>query len=160
MYFWFKIFHLAGVVLWIGPPLGAYLMQLYILNKQDKSGPTALIVRRAFIAVLTLEHAALALLMAGALAMLWYGEWVFLTFFWIQMKILIFCLVIIPIEILDIWWGQISPVLALRRDKTQDSFSPELVRIFRRYDRFVYFSIPFLLISWTIFFYLAAAKPT
>ncbi len=154
-YLAWKLLHLAGIVLWIGPPLGAFWMQIWVLC--DLSPEMEIRFRRAFAHILTIEHIGLAFLISGAAGMVLSTGVEMLDVFWMKGKLALFLCVIIPMEILDIWWGQAAVFRVLRG--ATDSVTDEMRVVFRRYDLFTKICVPFLLVSWAGFFYLAVFKP-
>ena len=90
--------------------------------------------------------------MVGAGGMLHETGWGYLNLFWVQGKLYIFTLLIIPIEVLDLLWGQIWPARLMKR-QPEATISPELRKMFRRYDLFTKICIPFLLLAWAAIFY-------
>ncbi|MCB1323388.1 MAG: hypothetical protein KDK34_24225 [Leptospiraceae bacterium] len=165
-WFWFfKLMHLGGIIMWIGPPLGAYWMYLRSFRRTSGNGQSNQLetiverrVRGAFIGILLVEHIGFALLLLGMLGMLWAGDWVHLKLSWVQWKLCIVVAIFFPLEFFDIWWGQIAPQRAMRNDPGP-GIGTELRRILNRYDLFVKISIPFLIPAWIVIFYLAVARP-
>jgi len=72
--------------------------------------------------------------------------------------LMMFITVIVPVEILDIWWGQFAVSRAIKKIQN-DKITPEIRKIFNRYDRLIYASIPVLIITWIFFFLMAVLKP-
>jgi len=159
-YLVFKVMHIIGIILWIGPPLGAYWIHLKSFSSEGNADEEKfeIRIRKAFVGVLTIEHTGLIILLTGALSMLQYTDWKLLDLFWIKGKLLMLLFIIIPIEILDIWWGQLAISMAIKKIKG-DRITPELRRIFKRYDILVFASIPALIVTWFFFFLLAVLKP-
>ncbi|MDH5655774.1 MAG: DUF2269 family protein [Spirochaetia bacterium] len=160
LYLVFKVVHIIGIILWIGPPLGAYWIHLKSFQKDSShlEEQIELRVRNAFIGVLTIEHIGLLILLVGAFLMLNASGWTLLDIFWIKSKLMIFLFIIIPVEILDIWWGQYAIASALKKVKG-DKIDAETRRVFTRYDRLIKASIPVLIVTWFFFFLLAVLKP-
>ena len=158
-YHFYKMAHLGGVVLWIGPPLGAYWIHLRGFIRKDSPQEEFIErrIRASFVGVLTVEHAGLLLLLLGGLGMLYETDWAYLRQAWMVWKIIAFLVFVIPIEILDIYWGQIAVLRALKK-YPGPGIGPELRAVFNRYDRFTFACIPLLVPLWIGFFYLAVFK--
>jgi len=157
LYFFFKFLHISGILLWIGPPLGAYWIFLRTTLLRGENQRFDISVRRAFIGILTAEHIGLLLLTAGFTGMLWATRWTMLSSVWVLAKLGLFVLVIVPIEVFDIYLGQIVPLRLLK--KSPEIITPDMETAFSRYDRFTRFCVAPLLLSWAAFFYLAIVKP-
>lgn len=98
-----KLIHLGSLILWLGPAFGSWLVLKAIDSGHSYTNTTAAKVSRAFFLTITLEHIAFVLLLvSGAVMALKYG--LFETT-WLQQKILIIAVIVIPLEIIDIFVG-------------------------------------------------------
>jgi uncharacterized membrane protein len=97
-----EFLHVLAVILWIGPPLGAY----YFLFRGHRSGDESRILWCERIAerVLFVEHAALVALIATGLTIVALSDWALLAVPWLQKKLALFAAVMI-FEIYDIWFA-------------------------------------------------------
>lgn len=157
---WFialKIIHIGALVFWLGPSLGAWLM-LGALRKQEGEFSRAThLGYKVFIQMLILEHVAFIFLLASGAGM---AALVFGTGqAWLQWKLLIILLAIIPLEIADIWYGNIKLPLIFSQLNTQgyDKLSSTQLHIYHVYvTRLAIAVIP---ISVLAIMWLVIAKP-
>lgn len=100
LYAWLKLAHLLSLVLWIGPPLGAY----YALIRAHGTGDRERIVwvERITERVLVAEHVALLLVIASGLALVSVGPWQLFETPWLRNKLLLF-LGVLAFEVFDMW---------------------------------------------------------
>ena len=101
-----KILHIGSLVFWLGPSLGAWFILMAMRKQLGEIKPATHLAYRIFIKMLILEHVAfVALIVSGiGMAILVFG----FNQPWLQWKLLIILLLIIPLEILDIWYGNIK----------------------------------------------------
>ncbi|WP_127026143.1 DUF2269 family protein [Rheinheimera mangrovi] len=103
MYSLLKVIHIGSLILWLGPALGSWLVLRYFQQQQGEISSGTSLVYKVFFLTLTLEHLALCtLLMSGAWMAFGYG-WIDMP--WLQNKLLLVLLLIVPLEIVDIWLG-------------------------------------------------------
>ncbi|HBN87651.1 MAG TPA: DUF2269 domain-containing protein, partial [Rheinheimera sp.] len=87
----------------LGPALGSWLVLRYMQQQEGELAPATAKVYRVFFWTLTLEHIALvSLLLSGAAMAFMYG---FIAMPWLQQKLWLVLLIIVPLEIIDIWLG-------------------------------------------------------
>ena len=100
LYAWLKLAHLLSLVLWIGPPLGAY----YALVCAHGSGDRERIVwvERITERVLVAEHVALVFVVATGVALVQIGPWQLFGTPWLRTKLLMF-LGVLAFEAFDMW---------------------------------------------------------
>lgn len=98
-----KIIHLAALVFWLGPPLGAWFVLKAVGSKEFVSGSVEDKVNKMFYLTLILEHVAFVVLIASGV----YLAVVFnmLSGAWLKQKILIISVIVVPLEILDVLLG-------------------------------------------------------
>lgn len=98
-----KLIHIGALVFWVGPPLGAWLVLKAVEDGSYQPNTLTERVSRIFYLTIILEHVAfITLVSTGFLLALEFG---FLGAEWLTQKILLVCLVVIPLEILDILLG-------------------------------------------------------
>jgi uncharacterized membrane protein len=102
LYVILKFLHVIAVILWIGPPLGAY----YFLYRAHRSKQEATILWSEQMSerVLRLEHGALLVLIASGLVIVQQSDWALLAVPWLQKKLALFGGVMI-FELYDIWFA-------------------------------------------------------
>lgn len=106
---WFialKILHIGSLIFWLGPSLGAWIMLIALRKYEGEFTSATHLGYKVFIQLLILEHVAFIFLLASGIGMatLVFG----FDQPWLQWKLLIILLVIIPLEIADIWYGNIK----------------------------------------------------
>lgn len=152
-----KIIHLGSLIFWIGPSLGAWFCLLKLRNHQGEHSPATQAIYQVFIKMLILEHVAfIALLISGfCMALFWFG----FQQGWLQWKLLIILLLIIPLEIFDIWYGNIK-LARIFSNRQNDKYLPDESRILFVYHRYItgaaIMIIPLALLG---IFWLVIAKP-
>jgi len=101
-----KILHIGSLVFWLGPSLGAWSILMAMRKQLGEITPATHLAYRIFIKMLILEHVAFVALIASGVGMaaLIFG----FNQPWLQWKLLIILLLIVPLEILDIWYGNIK----------------------------------------------------
>lgn len=101
-----KILHIGALIFWLGPSLGAWFVLLALRKHEGEITPATYLAYRVFIKMLILEHVAFVALIASGIGMacLVYG----FNQPWLQWKLLIILLLIVPLEIVDIWYGNIQ----------------------------------------------------
>ena len=97
-----KILHLGALVLWLGPGLGAWLMMLVINNHFGEPGRVSHLAWQLFLKLMWLEHIALAVLLGSGVLLGWQtGQF---DTSWLQAKLLIVVLFLLPLELVDVWF--------------------------------------------------------
>ena len=99
-----KVVHVVAVVLWIGPPLGAY----YLLVQAHRGRDPARIVwaERHCERVLIAEHVAFLVLVVSGLLMLYSVDWTLLEQGWMRAKLHLVALVVL-FEAFDMWLAHV-----------------------------------------------------
>lgn len=98
-----KLVHLGALVFWLGPPLGAWLVLKAVEDGSYKPGSLAEKVSRVFYLTVVVEHVAfIALLVTGFLMAFRYD---LMGAAWLNQKIYIVFLVVVPLEIADVLLG-------------------------------------------------------
>lgn len=105
-FFALKILHIGALIFWLGPSLGAWLVLLSMRKYVGEITPAAHLAYRIFIKLLIVEHIAFVALIVSGLSMAYlvYG----FNQPWLQWKLLIILLFVVPLEVLDIWYGNIK----------------------------------------------------
>ncbi|MGY0216254.1 hypothetical protein ACWJJH_02575 [Endozoicomonadaceae bacterium StTr2] len=98
-----KLIHLGSLVFWLGPALGSWLVLRHAQRSTGELSQTTSLVYRIFFLTVTLEHIAFAtLLTSGVLLASLYNLF---TLPWLQYKLAIVLLIVVPLEVVDIWLG-------------------------------------------------------
>lgn len=139
------LFHLIGVIAWLGPSVGAWLMVLQA--RREGHGIRAL---EWFERIVRLEHAGLALLLVTGVGMLvFYGLWPPRS--WLLWKLGLVVLIVVPIEIGDLYLSHLWLPRALK--------GPEPEGVATHYERWLWRAgVPLLLTAFAILL-LAVFKP-
>lgn len=152
-----KILHIGSLIFWLGPSLGAWFILMAMRKQLGEITPATHLAYRIFIKMLILEHVAFVALIASGIGMaiLVFG----FNQPWLQWKLLIILFLIVPLEILDIWYGNIRlPQIFLRLNEAgYDVKQTRTLHIYHIYvTRIAIAVIPFsvLVIMW-----LVIAKP-
>lgn len=154
-----KLAHLAALVLWLGPALGAWWMLRRALFRFDDPGLVSHFLYRAFLRFLWLEHAALvALLVSGALLVgLTHAD----QSEWLRYKLLLVALIVLPLEIVDIWFSHVRlPAILRRRHPSQPYAAAELRTLRIYHNRFTPTTVLLLPVTIVVIMWLAIGKPS
>ena len=160
---WFpvvKVIHIGALVIWLGPSGGAWMVLMLARRKAAEPSLVTHYLYRGFFQMLWLEHLGFFTLLASGialLAMLGHGA---LQATWLQLKLAIVILVILPIEIPDLWYSHrgLPRIFALRRPDAP--YSADEQRVLDSYHRrFVPIFLPILLLAVVVVMWLAIAKP-
>ena len=116
MYSLVKVLHLGAFLLWLGPALGSWLVLRYIRQQQGETSPATLLVYRVFVWTLTLEHLAFFGLLLSGFWMAWAAPWFEMPWIWHKLGLVL--LIILPLEIIDIWLGNwvVPKIVRLQAD--------------------------------------------
>jgi hypothetical protein len=160
--YWFslvKLLHIGGLVLWLGPSGGAWLLLQFAKRQIGEQSTAFQILYREFLKFYWVEHLGLSLLMvSGILLLSMYGHGA-LDWMWIRLKIALILCVIVPIEAVDIWFGHVRLPRQFS-SKQGHSDSARKMNAYEIYERrFVPISLPPLLLTVAIIMWLAIAKP-
>ena len=112
-----KLLHLLCVILWIGPPLGAY----YFLFRAYRDADVGRILwaERCCERVLLVEHIAFLIMLLSGLFMFWIGPWTLPGTPWLEKK-LFFVGGIIVFECFDVWLAHVVFARLLRGESPLD----------------------------------------
>lgn len=95
-----KVVHLLALVMWIGPPLGAYF--LLAMAWRDGDDERIAWVERVTELVLRVEHGALLVWLGSGVALLWLTDWAWLSAPWMAAKLVLVAVVLV-FEVFDVW---------------------------------------------------------
>ena len=129
-----KIIHIGSLIFWLGPSLGAWCCLLVLRKQEGEFSSATQRLYQVFIKLLIVEHLAFMALLAS-------GFWMAKTWFgfqqpWLQWKLLIILCLIVPLELLDIWYGNIKlGKLFSTIDRTQ--YLPDETRTLFVYHRYI-----------------------
>lgn len=157
MYSLLKVVHLGSLVLWLGPALGSWLVLRYAQQQQGELGAATSLVYKVFFLTLTLEHVAFCtLLVTGASMAFGYG-WIEMP--WLQQKLWLVMLLIVPLEVADIWLGNWKvQQLVNKRIGGQQLTTRQHALIHFYHQGFTYLAILTLPITVLLIMWLAVSK--
>jgi uncharacterized membrane protein len=152
-----KILHIGSLIFWLGPSLGAWFILMPMRKQLGEITPATHLAYRIFIKMLILEHVAFVVLIISGIAMtsLVFG----FNQPWLQWKLLIILFLIVPLEILDIWYGNIklSQIFSRFNNAGYDTKQTRTLHIYHVYvTRIAIVVIP---ISVLAIMWLVIAKP-
>ncbi len=98
-----KLIHIGALIFWLGPALGAWLVYKSVDTEQNKKSSLAKTVSRVFYQMIMLEHIALAALLITGILLAIQANWFSVP--WLQQKLYLVGLIIIPLEVADIVLG-------------------------------------------------------
>ncbi|NIW85709.1 MAG: DUF2269 family protein [Gammaproteobacteria bacterium] len=155
-----KVVHLSALVIWLGPSGGAWMV--LALERRECGDPSVAshYLYCGFLRLLWLQHVGVLVLLGSGLLLLHLHGFAPLEYRWLQIKLLLVFLVILPIELADTWLGhaRLPRVFAAREPGTP--YTPEELRALRFYRRyFVPIGLALLLPTVVLIMWLAVAKP-
>lgn len=153
-----KIVHLSALILWLGPGLGAWWMLRHALYRFDDPSLVSHFFYRAFLRLMWLEHLALAVILASgtALAVLTHAY----ESEWFRYKLLLIVLVVVPLEIVDIWYSHVRlPAILCDRHPSRIYAPAEAHTLHVYHNRFTPAAILLLPATVLIIMWLAIGKP-
>lgn len=146
----FKVFHLVGIVTWLGPALGGYYMILYALLSHERE--IEFWLRQEYLSLIYIEIAGFLVIIFSGLLMVIATQWALLGKRWLQIKMALLLLIFLPLEFFQVY---------LYHKPLSEAFSSGIgiVETSRMFDRFSVFSIVVLSIAVPVTFVFAVFKP-
>jgi hypothetical protein len=161
---WFsivKVIHLGALVFWLGPSGGAWMVLMLARHKAGEPSLVTHYLYRGFFQMLWLEHLGFFTMLASGLVLLgMYGFGAIATT-WLELKLALVVLIIVPIELADLWFSHrgLPEIFASRRpDAPYTEREKRLLDLYHR--RFVPITLPVLLATVVVVMWLAVAKPS
>lgn len=153
-----KLIHLASLILWLGPGLGAWIMMLLINRHFGEPGRVSHLVYQAFLRLMWLEHIALVTLLLSGALLGWQSAQFDAS--WLQTKLLVIVLLIIPMEIIDIWFVHLRlPCLFAKRQADSPYNTNEAYLLQLYHQRFTPLALVITPLAVVGIMFLAIAKP-
>jgi hypothetical protein len=155
-----KVVHLGALIVWLGPSGGAWLVLVLERRKCGDPSVASHYLYRGFLKLLWIQHAGVLVLLGSGLLLLYLYGFALLEYRWLQLKLLLVLLVILPIELGDIWFSHARlPRLFAARDPSAP-YTPQEERALRAYHRyFVPIGLAILLPTVVAIMWLAVARP-
>ncbi|MBI5492484.1 MAG: hypothetical protein HY893_06095 [Deltaproteobacteria bacterium] len=144
-----KFFHISGLILWLGPSTGGYI--LFLLARYQGQHDIALWVLREYLKLVDFEALGLATLIASGLTMRSLGPGLRLAR-WLKRKLRIVFLVFVPLEAIHLF---IYHVIVKKAFLTGQSITEAVVL----YDKFSIISFFILVVAVPVVFRLAIFRP-
>lgn len=153
-----KTLHIGLLILWIGPTFGAWLMLVDSMRRFPPED-TGMQMQRFFFRLMWLEHLALAGLLLSGMALAWRHGYAAAAPAWLQHKLTLVLLVVLPLEVADVWLGHFKLPRILARAACQGQ-APEAQSLLRFYHhRFTPLALAVLPPALLAIMWLAVAKP-
>lgn len=146
-----KLFHIIGIVIWLGPGTGAYYMILFAHLSGQKA--TELWLRQHYLPFIHLETAGLLVLLASGVLMVISAQQAFLSQWWMKGKILTVLSVVIPLELIELYFYRsvLNPAFSTGRGVSDAIW---------QYDRFSALAIVVLTVTVPLILFLSIFKPS
>lgn len=153
-----KLIHLGALILWLGPGIGAWWMLRRALFRFDDPGMVSHFLYRAFLRLMWLEHAALAVLLASGLLLAGFTH--AYASEWFRYKVLLVALIVLPLEIVDVWFSHVRLPAILRGRHPSQPYAPAEIHTLRVYhNRFTPVAVLLLPATIVVIMWLAIGKP-
>ena len=124
-----KVLHIGSLIFWLGPALGAWLVFKGV--EKDQINVVTAKVNNLFFTMITLEHIAFIVLLLSGFMMASYANW--FTSPWLQQKLFIVGLVIVPLELVDLVLGNWLALKASRKKYEGLALTPREEKWIRLY---------------------------
>jgi hypothetical protein len=154
-----KFLHIGGLILWLGPSGGAWLLIQVAKRRLDPHSREYAELYLDFVRFFPVEHFGLLLLLGSGLGMLAIYGFSALSWAWLKWKLVLVVCVIVPIEIGDIWFGHFRLPRWFRSSQRDSDLQHSGNELERYENRFVPLTLPILLITVVGIIWLAVARP-
>lgn len=146
----FKLFHIAALVVWLGPSTGGYL--LILVSHIHRQPEVEIWLRREYISLIYIETTGFLLLLSSGLGMLYASRWTLSKQWWLRKKLFIISVAILPLVVLQFYIYHIR----VKRAFMTGTGMEEAVFL---YDRFSIVAFLILALAVPAVFWLAVFKP-
>lgn len=156
-FFALKLVHIGALIFWLGPSLGGWLILLSSRKQLGEHSPATHLAYRIFIRLLIVEHLAFLVLLATGTGMVALAYNLHTP--WLQWKILLILAVILPLEIADIWYGNIKlPRIFVQQNSA--GYNIQDARTLHIYHRYITTAAILIIpLCVTLIMWLVIAKP-
>jgi hypothetical protein len=154
-----KLIHLCGLILWLGPSGGAWLLLQLVKRRLDPQSAEYQALYRDFLPFFWVEHFGLIMLLGSGVWLLSLYGLPALDWTWLRIKLVLVLCVIVPIEIIDIWFGHVRLPRWFSSGRVGTGVKGELDAYEAYERRFVPVSLPLLLTAVVVILWLAVARP-
>ena len=153
-----KGIHIASLIFWLGPSLGAWWLLRATTHRFGEPSLTSQFLYRMFLKVAGIEHLALLTLIASGVMMAIITD--SFTQSWLLMKLLLVVLIVLPLEVIDIWYCHYKlPALFHQRHPSRPYASQEQQLLNSYHYRFVPIALICVPLSVMSIFWLVISKP-
>lgn len=152
IYPYLKLIHVAALVLWLGPAIGAYWILIRLgpsLGSADR-----IVLEKRFEEVLRFEHVMFIALIASGAGLYFVGGWSLEGDPWLLAKLLLVGEIAL-VEAFDVW---ISHVM-FRKAAQDGNGEAAFARFFETRRKFYLVAIPVLAVSVPVILHMATVKP-
>lgn len=146
----FKLFHIAALVVWLGPSTGGYL--LILVSHIHKQPEVEMWLRSEYLSLIYIETTGFLLLLSSGLGMLYVSQWALLKQWWLRTKLAIVLIAILPIVVVQFYIYQ----RFIKRVFTTGTGIEDAIYL---YDRFSILAFLILALAVPAVFWLAVFKP-
>ncbi|VUD65045.1 hypothetical protein TDB9533_03465 [Thalassocella blandensis] len=157
IFYGLKMLHIGALIFWLGPSLGAWWVLRGVRHVYGDNERPSIISHRLFVNILLVEHVAfVALLLSGAAMAIIFQ---FYSHAWLQWKLLIIVVLLLPLEFADIYWGNVK-LARLFKVGENSAEHPEYEKTLHVYHTVLTYSAMVIVpLSILMIFYLVIAKP-
>ncbi len=158
MFIYLKAIHIASLIFWLGPTLGAWWLLRTTTHRFGEPSLTSQFLYQMFLKVAGIEHLALITLLAsGALMAVLTDSF---TQSWLIMKLLLVVMIVLPLEVIDIWYCHYKlPALFHNRHPSRPYAQQEKQVLNTYHYRFVPFALVCIPLTVMSIFWLVIGKP-
>ncbi len=153
-----KITHIISLIFWLGPSLGAWWILRSTTHRFGEPSITSQFLYLAFLRITWIEHAALFMLISTGLALAFISN--SYTEDWFILKALLITTIILPIELVDVWFCHIKlPGIFNLRHPSRPYADMEKSLLTLYHHRFIPLAIAIIPIVILTIFWLVFTKP-
>jgi len=158
LYVILKAIHIASLIFWLGPTLGAWWLLRTTTHRFGEPSMTSQFLYQMFLKITGIEHIALLTLLLTGLAMAVLTQ--SFTQGWFIMKLLLVVVVVLPLEAIDIWYCHYKlPALFHSRHPSRPYAVQEKQLLNSYHYRFVPLALICLPLAVMSIFWLVIGKP-
>lgn len=118
-----KLLHLGALILWLGPALGAWWLLLSANRMLGEPTAVSHLLYTQFFKIVWLEHVAFMALLLSGFLYAWLAGFSFSGMPWLKLKLLLIALIVLPLEIVDIWFSHTKLTQTFKKRDPDTSYS-------------------------------------
>ena len=158
LYIILKAVHIASLIFWLGPSLGAWWLLRSTTHRFGEPSITSQFLYQMFLKVAGIEHIALITLLASGVVM-----GVLTDSFnqsWLVLKLLLVAVIVVPLEIIDIWFCHYKLPRLFHHRHPSRPYAAQESRLLETYHyRFVPIALVSIPLAVMSIFWLVIGKP-